>query len=147
MSKYDTHALGQLGYEYASRTNFGPAIWPAPKTFAEATAQLRRYEQELTLSLAERNRLREEDIFEAARITFGGLPSANEKMEEEEDVNNSDKNQTKWVRTVIERTIYLFLMQDNTCLHYLFFVKTTRTLRTVSIKTKFNWIRLKKTAS
>ena len=99
MSKYDTHALGQLGYEYASRTNFGPAIWPAPKTFAEATGQLRRHEQELTLSLAERNRLREEDILDAGRITFVGVPSGNEVMEEEEDVNKSDKNQTKWVRS------------------------------------------------
>ena len=59
-------------------------------TFAHATAQLRKHEQEITL--AERNRLREK----AGEIPVGVAKDNQEveEVEEEEDVEKTDENKT-----------------------------------------------------
>ena len=99
---FNTYELGQLGYEYASRMAFGAAALTIPKTFAEAKAQMRQHELDANLSLLERQRLREQDIFEAERAVFGegntsGDANASVQDEEEEKVDKKDKKKTQWV--------------------------------------------------
>ena len=99
---FNTYELGQLGYEYASRMAFGAAALPIPKTFAEAKPQMRQHELDANLSLLERQRLREQDIFEAGRAVFGegntsGDANASVQDEEEEKVDKKDKKKTQWV--------------------------------------------------
>lgn len=102
LQEFSTEALGQLGYEYASRTAFGEPALPVPNSFEEATAQMRKHEHEVLLSYMERQALKKKDIEAAANPEAEG-GEGDKQSEEEENVEKEDRNQTKWVRDIWKR--------------------------------------------
>ena len=97
--------LGALGYEYASRKSFGVAVLPVPLTLDQATAQMRVHEQNVTVGLLERKKLRDADIEEAEKLVESSKNS-DDSESEEEDVDKKDPNQTKWVRTTTQEHLF-----------------------------------------
>ena len=101
--------LGALGYEYASRKSFGVAVLPVPLTLDQATAQMRVHEQNVTVGLLEREKLRDADIEEAEKVVESSKTdddSSDDSDSEEEDVDKTDPNQTKWVRTTTQEHLF-----------------------------------------
>ena len=102
--------LGALGYEYASRKSFGVAVLPVPLNMDQATAQMRVHEQNVTVGLLERDKLRDADIGEAEKVIESSKTddddSSDDSDSEEEDVDKTDPNQTKWVRTTTQEHLF-----------------------------------------
>ena len=95
--------LGALGYEYASRTRFGPSVLPVPENMSAAKQQIKHHERELQISLLERKQARENDIADAEEIA--SKPTQDDSYlqlttdDEEHKVDREDVNKTKWVST------------------------------------------------
>ena len=95
--------LGALGYEYASRTRFGPPALPVPENMSAAKQQMKSHERELQMSLLERQHAREKDIADAEEIA--SKPTHDDSHQqlttdnEEHEVDREDVNKTTWVST------------------------------------------------
>ena len=93
--------LGALGYEYASRTRFGPSVLPVPENMSAAKQQIKHHERELQISLLEQKQARKNDIADAEEIA--SKPTQDDSHlqlttdDEEHEVDRKDLNKTKWV--------------------------------------------------
>ena len=76
----------------------------------QATAQMRVHEQNVTVGLLERDKLRDADIGEAEKVIESSKTddddSSDDSDSEEEDVDKTDPNQTKWVRTTTQEHLF-----------------------------------------
>ena len=98
---FDTTQLGGLGYEYASRTRFGASTLPVPQNLTEAKQQMKLHEDDVKISLLEREHAREVDIMEAEKVASQPVDDEIKSIDtdEEVEVDNKDPNKTKWVST------------------------------------------------
>ena len=103
LATFDTTQLGGLGYEYASRTRFGASTLPVPQNLTEAKQQMKLHEDDVKLSLLEREHAREVDIMEAEKVASQPVDDETKSIDtdEEVEVDNKDPNKTKWVSTCI----------------------------------------------
>ena len=103
LATFDTTQLGGLGYEYASRTRFGASTLPVPENLTEAKQQMKLHEDEVKISLLEREHAREVDIMEAEKVASQPVDDETKSIDtdEEVEVDNKDPNKTKWVSTCI----------------------------------------------
>ena len=101
LATFDTTQLGGLGYEYACRTRFGASTLPVPQNLTEAKQQMKLHEDDVKISLLEREHAREVDIMEAEKVASQPVDDETKSIDtdEEVEVDNKDPNKTKWVST------------------------------------------------
>ena len=98
LAKYLLQDLALLDSDYASRGAFGEMVLPEPKTFEEASAQMKRHEEDVEIGLKLRDIERKSDIEEAQKIQADQHQST--AQNENPTTSEEEKNQStgKWGR-------------------------------------------------
>ena len=74
-----------------------------PQNLTEAKQQMKLHEDDVKISLLEREHAREVDIMEAEKVASQPVDDETKSIDtdEEVEVDNKDPNKTKWVSTCI----------------------------------------------